>query len=119
MGIEGGTHRIPSLSKALTEAATNSELTHILLRTLLDAYAPRTVTPKYWRLNVSVEIPEWDEKKSEWLGLKKYTVKHLDNYKDVGELDDLLALETLKEMTNDYIKAQDEAISKCVEALQI
>ncbi|KAH0031119.1 hypothetical protein KCU80_g11312, partial [Aureobasidium melanogenum] len=115
VGING----LLSLPEALASAATNSELTHILFRTLLDAYAPTSVTHKYWRLNVSVEIPAWDEEKSEWLGLKKYTVKHLDNYEDPGALDDLLAVGKLEEMTKGYIKAQDEVISQCVKALQL
>ncbi|KAH0370527.1 hypothetical protein KCU65_g2571, partial [Aureobasidium melanogenum] len=115
VGIKG----LMSLPEALASAATNSELTHILFRTLLDAYAPTSVTHKYWRLNVSVEIPAWDEQKSEYLGLKKYTVKHLDDYEDPGALDDLLAVKKLEEMTKGYIKAQDGVISECVKALQM
>ncbi|KAK6003120.1 hypothetical protein QM012_000965 [Aureobasidium pullulans] len=115
VGING----LLSLPSALASAATNSELTHILFRTLLDAYAPTSVTHKYWRLNVSVEIPAWDEQKSEYLGLKKYTIKHLDNYEDVGELDDLIAVKKLEDMTRGYIKAQDDVISQCVKALQL
>ncbi|THZ12493.1 hypothetical protein D6C89_10792 [Aureobasidium pullulans] len=115
VGIKG----ILSLPKALASAATNSELTNILFRTLLDAYAPTSATHKYWRLNVSVEIPADIEEKSGWLGFGRYTEKHPDNYEDVGALDDLLALEKLEDMTRGYIKAQDEVIFECCKALHM
>ncbi|THY67593.1 hypothetical protein D6C94_10581 [Aureobasidium pullulans] len=115
VGIKG----ILSLPEALASAATNSELTNILFRTLLDAYAPTSATHKYWRLNVSVEIPADIEEKSGWLGFGRHTEKHPDNYEDVGALDDLLALEKLKDMTRGYIKAQDEVILECCKALHM
>lgn len=115
VGIKG----ILSLPEALASAATNSELTNILFRTLLDAYAPTNATHKYWRLNVSVKIPADIEEKSGWLGFGKYTEKHPDNYEDVGALDDLLALEKLKDMTRGYINAQDEVIFECCKALHM
>ncbi|THW67339.1 hypothetical protein D6D19_09155 [Aureobasidium pullulans] len=99
VGIKG----ILSLPEALASAATNSELTNILFRTLLDA----------------VEIPADIEEKSGWLGFGRYTEKHPDNYEDVGALDDLLALEKLKDMTLGYIKAQDEVIFECCKALHM
>lgn len=101
---------------ALSAVATNTELTHILFRTLINAYAPASVTDKYWRLNVGKEIAEWDETHTHYF--KKDTIeKHLDNYEDPGQMDDLKALPHLIDMTKAYIKTQDDAIGKCADKL--
>ncbi len=51
--------------------------------------------------------------------MKKYTVKHLDNYGS-GALDDLLAVEKLEEMTKGTSKPRTgPSPRKCVKALQI
>ena len=42
---------------------------------------------------------------------------HLDNYKDVGELDDLDALKRLTEMTKTYIEMNGTLIDECASAL--
>jgi hypothetical protein len=47
------------------------------------------------------------------------TVKRPDDYEDVGAIDDLLALTKLENLTNEYIKAQDEVIFGCCKALQM
>ncbi|OJJ85945.1 uncharacterized protein ASPGLDRAFT_56508 [Aspergillus glaucus CBS 516.65] len=41
---------------AITAAATNSGIAHLLFRTLIDAFAPNSGKPKYWRLNVNKPI---------------------------------------------------------------
>jgi hypothetical protein len=115
VGIKG----LLSLPEALASAATNSEFTNILFRTLLDTYAPASATHEYWRLNVGVEIPSAYEVENGWLGLDGNTVKCPDNYEDVGAMDDLLALTKLGKMTNEYIKAQDGVIFECCKALQM
>ena len=43
--------------------------------------------------------------------------KELNNYKKIGELDDLQALQELMEMTKRYVKSQDGLISECAKTL--
>lgn len=83
-----------------SSAATNSQLINILFKALLDAYAPATATKKYWRLNVGELIPG------------------TDNYKDLGELDDLTKIDEFRKMTNAYIEAQQDLIKDCASALK-
>lgn len=109
-----GSHAVEA---AFAAAACNSELTHILFRSLVNAFAPRPMDKKYWRLNVGEEIPAWDEEKRTWYVFDKYTVHHISDYQDVGELDDVSALEVLMEMTGKYIKEQDEVIGDCAKSL--
>ena len=72
---------------AWASIVANTEIIHILFRTLINAYAPKAMTKKYWRLNVS-------EKDGE-------------TYKKVGELDDLEALKTFTKMTETYLGTQE------------
>ena len=88
------------IAEGLGAAATNSQLTHILFKTLLNAYAPNSGTKKYWRLNVG----ELDPK--------------TDNYEALGELDDLTKIEEFRTKTEAYIEVQKEAIAECADALK-
>jgi hypothetical protein len=110
-----GSHDV---EKGFAGVATNSEMVHILFRTLLHAYSPKQLQKKYWRLNVGQRVAEWDEEVNSWIFWKK-KVKHLDNYKDLGELDDVGKLKALVEMTKEYIKAQDSTIKECADALAL
>jgi len=102
---------------ALSSVATNTEITHILFRTLINAYAPTPVTDKYWRLNIGKEVAEWDEKKEHYFSADTIE-KHLDNYEDPGQMDHVSALPHLVDMTNAYTKAQDTTIGQCAEKLK-
>ncbi|UNI22755.1 hypothetical protein JDV02_008616 [Purpureocillium takamizusanense] len=111
---------VPShtVEAAFAAVATNTELTNILFRALVNAFAPRPMEKKYWRLNVSQEIPAWDEEKRTWFGLGGTSiVHHQQDYKDVGALDDVGALKALIEMTGKYIGDQDAIIGECAKAL--
>ena len=110
---------IPShdVERAFAAIATNTEIVNILFRSLINAFAPAATAKKYWRLNVSEAIPAWDEQTNTWKGKK--TVHHLDDYKNVGDLDDIKALEELAQRTEKYIKAQAESIDECAKALEV
>jgi hypothetical protein len=108
---------IVNLAKNMSGVATNTELTHILFRTLINAYAPNPCQDKYWRLNVGIVEPEHDETQKNWRG-KETTTHHLDNYKDLGEMDDLKTLPTLIALTKTYIEEQKIAIGQCAEKLR-
>jgi len=109
------------IAKSLAAAATNSQLTHILFKTLIDAYAPMAGTKKYWRLNVSEGIPEHEEVETTGYLWWKEEVKvlRLDNYKDVGELDDVGKIDFLRAMTAEYIKLQGGLIDDCASKLRV
>ena len=50
-GIQKSLQNITNFAGGIASAASNSEATNILFRTLLDAYPPRTGEAKYFRLN--------------------------------------------------------------------
>lgn len=89
-----------ALAKGLSGAATNTELTNILFKALLNAYAPHSGIKKYWRLNVGEAIPE------------------TDNYKVLSEMDDLTKKKELSDATDSYIKAQESLIEDCASTLR-
>ncbi|KNG89948.1 hypothetical protein ANOM_001675 [Aspergillus nomiae NRRL 13137] len=99
----GGIFNMPV---SLAANATNSEIMHILFRTLLDAYAPKIMRAKYWRLNVGHEIPGWpaDPKAAKKNGLP--------------ELDDINGIHGFVEKTEQYITQQADLIRRCVETMQ-
>ncbi|KAJ5689918.1 hypothetical protein N7462_004310 [Penicillium macrosclerotiorum] len=110
----------PETLKSYISVATNSEITHIMFRTLIDAFAPAARQKKYWRLNVSRPIPGEEKVIEEgylWWK-KKHLVKVLDNYESPGELDDLQALKKLEVWTKDYIEQEVKLIQGCVEAIR-
>jgi hypothetical protein len=86
-----------------------------LFKTLINAYALGAGTKKYWRLNVSEVTPEHDEVvETGTLWWKKSTiVHHLDNFKDIGEMDDVGKIELIKAITTAYITAQQDIIDEC------
>ena len=106
--------------KSFASIATNSEATHIIFSTLINAYSPEALGKKYYRLNVGEKVEEWDEKVNTgfWPFQKQVTKKHLQDYKDVGELDALDKLGELTEMTERYIKEQNDLIGEVRDALK-
>ena len=84
----------------LSAVATNSQLLHVLFKTLINAYAPSPGLKKYWRLNIGEEIEEYD------------------NYKDVGDLDDVGKMDMIREMTEKYMKLNDGLITECSDAVR-
>ena len=99
--------------------ATNAEITHVLFRGLINAFAPRPQNDKYWRLNVAKAVPAWDEVKKHWFWPDE-TIHHHDNYKHLPELDDTAAARgELMKMTKEYLGEADveKAIDACAQAL--
>jgi hypothetical protein len=104
---------------SFSDIATNTESTNILFRALVDAFSPHVQTKKYYRLNVSKELPEPTDSKSllGWLAGSKVLKGVLDNFEDPGSLDDVDAIPKLKEWTTEWIKAQQDMINSCSKAL--
>ncbi|CAG7941661.1 unnamed protein product [Penicillium salamii] len=105
--------------ESFAEIATNTENTNILFRALVDAFAPHAQTKKYFRLNVSKELPEPADSKGilDWLTQSKAIKGVLNNFEDPGSLDDVDAIPRLKGWTTEWIKAQQDIINSCSEAL--
>ncbi|KAK6531861.1 hypothetical protein TWF694_003026 [Orbilia ellipsospora] len=102
--------------EALASIATNTEITHILFRTLINAFAPKTIAKKYWRLNFGKHIGDWDEKGGIWEGWA--TERHYDDWKDPGGLDDVKALEALEPIVKKCIADMESDFKECGAALQ-
>jgi hypothetical protein len=86
--------------------ATNTQLSHILFRSLLDAYAPLPGLPKYWRLNIGTDPADDDKNVS-----KKDYIK-------IGEMDDVDQMDFIKAFTAQYMILQQSLISDCRQKLQ-
>ena len=100
---EASAKRITDFANGIASAASNSEATNVLFSTLLDAYAPNTGQPKYFRLNFE-KISETDP----------------NDFEKLAEMDDAKA-ETLKkqeELTGDWIKANQALIDKAAVSLK-
>ena len=108
---------ITGLVSNMSGVATNSEITHILMRNLINAYAPSPRQTKYWRLNVGTEIPAHDDIKKSMIWGTTVT-KKLNDYADPGEMDNLKTLPKLIELTKGYIKEQEATIKACAAKLK-
>ncbi len=87
----------PEVLKPFTTIVANTKITHMPFQSPNNAFATRHQTTKYWRINVSKEVPEYEEKKG-------YIVYHLDNYVSVVEVDNTKgALDQLMKMTKQYL----------------
>ena len=108
-------------TKGLASSAANSELMNTLFKTVIDEFAPAPAKKKYWRLNVGVHIEEHEETTSpHWYYLWQdgQLVKVLDNYENVGEMDDVSMIAAVKRMTEQYIIAQKDLIQGAADALK-
>lgn len=104
------------MEKGFAGIATNTQITHILFKALLNAFAPIAQGKKYWRLNIGTEIPEHMITKKHWFKPPTTEVV-LDDYEPVGELDDVAAVNQLVEKAEEYIQAQSSMIDECAKAL--
>jgi hypothetical protein len=112
-----GVTNVPSVAGALSSIATNTQIIHVLFRALINAFAPKPLGKKYWRLNIGEEIPAWVEHvEGGWFSAPK-DIKHLDDFKKLGDLDDIKALKQLLEMADQYIESQKDTITECAQAL--
>lgn len=109
-----------AVAGAVPGIATNTQVMHILFRCLINAFAPKPQGKKYWRLNIGEEIPEWNEKTHPFydiFGLFEKEILHMQDYRKLGDLDDVDKLPELLKMTDDYIRLQQKDIGECAAAL--
>lgn len=91
-------NRLPAY-RSLASAATNSEITHILFRTLLTAFAPNNGDGKYRCCNVEGRI------------------EGKDDYEGVGSLDDVKALPMLLDRAKTYCDSNRDVIRECADVI--
>lgn len=102
--------------KNFASIATNSEITHVLFHGLINAFAPRPLTKKYWRLNVAET--DWSEETG-YLWWKEVVQHHeVDNFHDPGALDDLEAIKKFIVVTEKYIADNTRLFDECAEGLR-
>lgn len=109
-----------SVATAVPSIATNTQVMHILFKCLINAFAPVPQGSKYWRLNIGEEIPEWKEVKHPFwdlLEIFETEVLHTQDYKKLGDLDDVGSLPELMQMADKYIASQAHDITDCAAAL--
>lgn len=106
----------PKVIKDFASIATNSESTHALFNGLIDAFAPKPLEKKYWRLNVAET--DWIEEKGFWVFKWKVEHHEVDNVHDPGELDDLKAIKKFIVVTEKYIADNAALFDECAKALK-
>src|SRR4051812_38285364 len=99
----------------MASIATNSEITNILFRSLINAFAPRVPLKKYWRLNVGDGILEWVETEEGYT----WQLRGQRVESNIGELDDVAAISLTRKAADDYIKdsATQDLITDCATSL--
>lgn len=109
--------QLPSFAKSMAAIATNTEVTNILFRSLINAFAPLPNSQKYFRFNIGDGCPEWvpneDGTSFQWVSLETREEQ------DLGELDDVGAMKKTIEATNKYIglKGAQQMMTECAKSL--
>jgi len=93
---------------AIPSIATNSEITNILFRSLINAFAPQGMAKKYWRFSVGDGFPDWVEENGVW----KWKLLGERKEEDIGELDDVGAIQQTENKAKTYL--QSPAAAKMV-----
>ncbi|KAJ8109063.1 hypothetical protein OPT61_g7729 [Boeremia exigua] len=117
---KAGLFNVVAVASTVPSIATNTQVMHILFRCLINAFAPKPQGKKYWRLNIGEEIPEWKERTHPFYDIFcrfEKEILHTQDYKKLGDLDDLEAMPELLRMTTKYIDLQQEDLSDCAAAL--
>lgn len=95
--------------------AANTQVLHILFRRLTNAFASKLQVKKYRRLNTGEETPQWKEKEPPLfvvIFLFEKEVLHMQDFRKLGDLDDVDSLPELTTMTETYIATPCPSISE-------
>ncbi|KAI7763831.1 hypothetical protein LZL87_014009 [Fusarium oxysporum] len=84
---------------ALTGILANRNVVNILFRHLINAFAPRGMTRKYWRFDFGDGLPDWVEE--DGVGKWVYLAKREET--KVGEMDDINVKDLIEKKTDEYI----------------
>lgn len=102
--------------EAITGILANRDVVNILFRSLINAFAPRGTTRKYWRFNFGDGLPDWVEED----GVSKWVYLAKREETDVGEMDDVKVKGLIEKKTDEYTKEPGfkKQLSDCTVALR-
>jgi hypothetical protein len=113
----GDVRNLKGFTESVASIATNSEITNLLFRSLINAFAPRPMAKKYYRFNVGDGLPEWTEDEN-----GNWTWKLLETRAEggVAEMDDITAIDATEEQAKKYIALAgvQKMIEECAEVLR-
>ena len=106
-----GVRNVAGFAGDMAGIATNTEVTNILFRSLVNAFAPRPMAKKYWRFNVGDGLPDWVEEDGVW----KWTLLGERQEEERGELDDTAAIPKTEQKAAEYLDlpAAKKLIGEC------
>ena len=113
------TGKIIKFAESMASIATITEVTNILFRSLINAFAPNPNSKKYYRFNIGDGCPDWVPTKDgtgfQWVLHEKREEMNL------GELDDVAAMENTIKATQAYIakEAAQEMMLECAQSLVV
>lgn len=95
------TSGVVSVAESVPSIATNSEITNILFRSLINAFAPQGMAKKYWRFNVGDGFPDWVLEN----GVGVWKLQGQRQEQDLGSLDDTsdTAITQTRQRAIDYL----------------
>lgn len=99
----------------IVDIATNSEIINIMFRSLINAFAPRGMDKKYWRLNVGDGLPDWVEVDGVW----QWKLQAERKEENIGKLDDVSMIDLTKQRAGEYLKLAETGttLRECSRAL--
>lgn len=112
-----GVRNVAGFAGDMAGIATNTEVTNILFRSLVNAFAPRPMAKKYWRFNVGDGLPDWVEEDGVW----KWTLLGERQEEERGELDDTAAIPKTEQKAAEYLDlpAAKKLIGECAACLRV
>ncbi|KAJ4243526.1 hypothetical protein NW757_011165 [Fusarium falciforme] len=112
----GDVRNVAGFAESIAGIATNSDITNILFRSLINAFAPRPMGKKYWRFNVGDGLPDYVEEDGVW----KWKMLGQRVEEDIGELDDVKAIDRTVTNAEKYIlePGAQKMIEECANALR-
>lgn len=111
-----GVRNIAGFTEGVVGAATNSEVTNILFRSLLNAFAPKGMAKKYWRFNVGDGLPDWVEENGVW----KWKLLSTRKEEELGELDDTKMIKIVLKRADEYLELPGAKVmvQECAKSLE-
>ncbi|KAM0499156.1 hypothetical protein ACHAP8_005867 [Fusarium lateritium] len=102
---------------ALSGVATNSDVVNILFRSLINAFAPKSMQKKYWRFNFGDGLPDWVEED----GAGKWRLLATREENDLRGLDDFNMIDLTKTRFENYTNESgfESMVQECADALKV
>lgn len=111
-----GVRNVLGFAQDMAGIATNTEVTNILFRSLINAFAPHPMAKKYWRFNVGDGLPDWVEEDGVW----QWKLLGERQEENRGGLDDIAAIPVTKRQAEEYLNLQaaKNMVAECAACLK-